>query len=327
MIDIDTVFILGAGASNPYGYPTGEALRDYICTDFYSKFPSVFDNTTLHGLKSTWITNAEQFSKIFRKSSTPSIDLFLARNHRYSEVGRLAIILSMFDAERSSKFREEIRNRNQDWYSYIYHRMTKSLIDPDSYNNFGNNKVAFVTFNYDRSLEYFFYESLRHSFSSAGDDDIVKEVKKIPILHVYGKVADLPWQINSNAALDYLEPDVDPYRRFSFDFLQKLKSNIKIIHDREQHDCSEIHERLSNAKKIFFLGFGYATENMEILQLSKVLRHKPEVYGTTLGFLEKEIETIRGAIRSGFEYSSVNILLENPRIKDMDCVTLLRNFL
>jgi hypothetical protein len=31
MIDTETVFILGAGASKPYGYPTGYELKEFIC--------------------------------------------------------------------------------------------------------------------------------------------------------------------------------------------------------------------------------------------------------------------------------------------------------
>ena len=30
MITEETLFILGAGASNPYGFPTGKELRSYI---------------------------------------------------------------------------------------------------------------------------------------------------------------------------------------------------------------------------------------------------------------------------------------------------------
>lgn len=325
MIDIDTVFILGAGASRPYGYPTGRKLRDYICTDFNTLFPNILKNSTLPGLKAQIVSETEQFTKIFKNSSTLSIDLFLARNPHFSDIGKLAIILSIFDAERISKFREDIQKPEQDWYGYLYNRMTDSLNEPNSYINFGNNKVTFITFNYDRSLEYFFYESLKNSFNSAPDDKIVEELKKIPIFHVYGKITDLPWEGNTNNGIDYLEPDDEPYRRFGFDFLQKLKSNIKIVYEIEQHDCSAILDKISDAKRIFFLGFGYASENLEILSLHNTLRNDQLIYGTALGFLEKEIEDIRSSLRLNFE--GPTLLLQNPRIRDVDCVRLLREFL
>lgn len=36
MITKDTVFVLGTGASAPYGYPVGTGLTDDICLDFIS---------------------------------------------------------------------------------------------------------------------------------------------------------------------------------------------------------------------------------------------------------------------------------------------------
>ena len=325
MIDIDTVFILGAGASKPYGYPTGDGLRKYICSNFTNRFSDIFRRTTLSGLKATWASKADQLARIFNKSSTPSIDLFLTRNSRFSDVGKLAIILSIFDAERASKFREESKMPNHDWYTYLFHRMSKTLIDPESYKKFSNNKVTFITFNYDRSLEQFFYESLVNSFSSARDNEIVEETKKIPIFHVYGKITDLQWESKSDTAIEYLSADEDPYRRFGFDFLQTIKSNIRLIHERNNNDCSAIHDKLSSAKRIFFLGFGYASENFDALNINSTLSHEQQIFGTALDYLNKEIEDVKASISANFELKSP--LLNNPRILDTDCVTLLREYL
>jgi len=38
MITQQTVFILGAGASAPYGYPTGAGLKDIICDEISELF-------------------------------------------------------------------------------------------------------------------------------------------------------------------------------------------------------------------------------------------------------------------------------------------------
>lgn len=326
MIDIETVFILGAGASNPYKYPTGKELSNYICSTFKSQFPEILSRENITPTVGKLSYDADKFSKIFEDSTTPSIDLWLARNPNFSDIGKLAIILSIFDAERKSKFREDIEP-GQDWYSYLYHRMTNSLIDPDSYKNFRNNKVTFITFNYDRSLEHFLYESLGSSFRSASEREIFEELNEIPIYHVYGKITDLPWESHSNiaTAIDYLKPDDDPYLRFSIDFLQKLTINIKIVHEREQHDCSEIHDKISSAERIFFLGFGYAQENLEILQIGKTLNDDQAIFGTALGFRAKEIKDIRKSITSSFKFKAEGY--ENPRIKDVNCVTLLREYL
>lgn len=41
MIEQNAVFILGAGASVPYGYPTGQGLRADICKDFEKRIVSL----------------------------------------------------------------------------------------------------------------------------------------------------------------------------------------------------------------------------------------------------------------------------------------------
>ena len=328
MIDIETVFILGAGASNPYNYPTGEELRKYICSTFKSKFHNIIsggeENITYQIGNLSY--NADKFSRNFEDSTTPSIDLWLARNPNFSHIGKLAIILSIFDAERDSKFREDIES-NQDWYSYLYRRMTSSLVDPDSYKNFRNNNVTFITFNYDRSLEHFLYESLNNSFRSAPGKEILHELNETPIYHVYGKIADLPWEsdIDIDTAVRYLKPDKDPYLEFTFSHLEKLKNNIEIVYEREQSDYSKIHDKISSAKRIFFLGFGYAPENLEMLQIRETMNDDQAIYGTALGFREKEIKDIKKSITSHFKFTKESYT--NPIIEKMNCVTLLKEYL
>jgi len=40
----NTVFILGAGASKPYGYPTGQELREYICKEFQTDLQTLIND-------------------------------------------------------------------------------------------------------------------------------------------------------------------------------------------------------------------------------------------------------------------------------------------
>jgi hypothetical protein len=120
MIEQETVFILGAGASAPYGYPTGNGLRNAICQGFPKKLQkllpisqTVIPRETLRGL----IRDSGEFANTFDLSNTPSIDLFLARNPRFSQVGKIAIALEILTAEGNSRFGENVE-KGQDWYSY-----------------------------------------------------------------------------------------------------------------------------------------------------------------------------------------------------------------
>ena len=101
------------------------------------------------------------FASRFRKSSNKSIDLFLARNPSLVTVGKLAISLEILKSEIASKFREEIDNPALDWYSYLFDRFTDTFLDKDKF-TISDNKVSFITFNYDRSLEHFLIESLTY---------------------------------------------------------------------------------------------------------------------------------------------------------------------
>ena len=41
MIETPTLFVLGAGASKPYGYPTGPELRSEIVPTLFHGFPII----------------------------------------------------------------------------------------------------------------------------------------------------------------------------------------------------------------------------------------------------------------------------------------------
>lgn len=169
MIGPETLFILGAGASKPYGFPTGGELRAYICKEFPKHFaPIVRRGTkTVSQRQKELIGSAEEFAEIFKHSSIPSIEQFLALNPELSDIGKIASVSSILRFERSSRFRGDMESPSQDWYSFLYRRMTEGFSSPDSYRKSGENGVSFITFNYDRSLEDFLFVSLTNSFWQA----------------------------------------------------------------------------------------------------------------------------------------------------------------
>lgn len=311
MITEETVFILGAGASKPYNYPTGHELRLNICRNFVKdikEYAGQIDELQLEKL----VFEASKFTESFLNSSTPSIDLFLERNQNYSILGKIAIVINILKAEHNSNLHLD---NDQDWYSYIFHRMTNDLTAPDSYNYFGSNKVTFITFNYDRSLEHFFYESLSNSFSSIPKENIVKQLKQIPICHVYGELDKLPWQ----------EGKIKYKANKNFQTIMFMKDNIKIIQEREKEPIREIELALRNAKKIFFLGFGYAEENLEVLRIPNLINiDNKRTYGTALGLFDNEIDKIRRFLSEKYRN---NASYTNPKIESCDCLTLLRKYL
>jgi len=165
MIDKKTLFILGAGASCPYGYPSGSHLREYICLSTnrpVKELVQAIDSEKGFG----------NFRKKFEDSSTKSIDLFMARNPKLAPVGKCIIAYEIFIAESRSQFRERAEREQErrkcwqgdmtserllqrndfqggDWYSYLFDRLTVGLGGKEDLPDFSEGKVSFVTFNYD----------------------------------------------------------------------------------------------------------------------------------------------------------------------------------
>jgi hypothetical protein len=177
---------------------------------------------------------------------------------------------------------------SQDWYSLLFNRMISTLKGPDDYIRFRNNKVRFITFNYDRSFEYFLHDSFIHAFfEKLGEylnkqeyEEILKQIP-YPIIHVYGKVDEIELHGGGVYKND----------NYSFDAIERLSKNIHVIGEERQNSSKEeIPNLFTEYKRIFFLGFGYAGENLEALDIPEVLNSKHKIYGTAQGKTESEIK-------------------------------------
>ncbi len=349
MIDKKTVFVLGAGASCPYGYPSGARLRESICFNqgFWPSYSAYLrDNRSVQGVKEERLGKVDEFRQTFEKSSFKSIDVFIANNPKLAETGKYVIAYEIFRVEHESCFREYAKQlkdiytaralsierltiddlwrreafQGGDWYFYIYNRLVEGLIGGNVLPNFSNGNLAFITFNYDRSLEQFLYEALRNSFTEVSEDDIVKTLKKLEIIHVYGQIAPLKWQ-NPNEYVDYKHP-IDE------SLLQLIANNIRTIYEEKEHpELMEAQNLLKQAEQIFFLGFGYAPENMEILGLPLLISPSCLVYGTAFNSIEDERYRINSYVHDKRQKRGSYAALTKVESGDIDCLMLLRKYL
>lgn len=316
MIEEQTVFILGAGASWPYGLPIAKELRTQICFKFADRIKMLVSSRDQSKAEDMY-QEALEFTNAFYKSSDSSIDLWLMKNEKFSPFGKHAIISMILQGEHDGDFREKAPHPNQDWYKYLWKRMTDTLINKDDYERFSENKVDFITFNYDRSLEQFFFESLVYGFLNNYEDVsiAIEELNKRRIIHVYGKIAPLDWQFR---------PESLSYGANSDNlWLSKYNNNIKII--REAENTKEVEDAISlieKARRIFFLGFGYAKENLDLLKLPQILKRGVNVYGTAYGLTTNEILKIKNIFRPILDTD-----LKYIHIEEMDSLMLLRQFL
>jgi len=317
MIEQNTVFILGAGASCPYKYLSGRELRKDICYNFRTNYKTFvlqpWQNQANLQVVGSDIDLVDEFITQFYKSSTPSIDLFLSRNPKLEDLGKKAILLSMFQSEQKSHFREELDDEKHDWYMYLFTELTRDFISSDSC-EISKNKISFITFNYDRSLEHFLFESLINSFSEMTPDGIKTDLRKIPFLHMYGQIAPLPWQDKNNGIsyqkqLSEFEPAL-------------LTDNIRVIYDDrskiEDKTIVKAWELIKTAKQLFFLGFGYAKENMQLLRIPEILNHKQMIFGTAMKYTEREINGLKAIFRKKEVYTD---------FREIDCRAMLRECL
>ncbi len=316
MIKEQTLFILGAGASVPYGYPTGKALRLKIIQDTEMLIRKYFSHI-YEDQKQSILT----FIKAFKYSSDFMIDYFLATREEFKDLGKLAIFLNILNAEENhrDKFRENSNDKDDDWLSYIFNRVYQNALKKEDYKLLGQNKINFVTFNYDRTLEHFFLESMVNKFGIS-NEEALKEFNQIEVHHVFGRLPELQ---SENGFFYYGSPQLTTVRN-----LYKA-GNIKTLHERDNIEKEIIFDLIREAKRIFFLGFGYANENLQLLKLHNNIFEKKEIYGTAYMMNENEIEkAIQNMRLKEIKIPGIaDFQLEKPKLINKKSLELLRSFL
>jgi len=262
MIKTPTVLILGAGASMPYYFPSGEEL-------FYAIYNNLKNGPNKRALlislgfpeDLTW-----GFINSLFASGKSSVDEFLEHRPEFLDVGKAAIALELIKYENEDHlFGEEIQNQN--WYKYLFGALNTS------FEEFGENKISIITYNYDRSLEHFLITALQKSYGKT-EIECAAELQKIPIIHLHGKLGRLPWQGSNSRKYD---PDIKP------EMVEVAYKSIKIIYEgiHDDIDFKHAHEILQKAKYIYFLGFGYNKTNLGRLNINSW--SGPAIFGSSKG--------------------------------------------
>ncbi len=156
MITTPTVLVLGAGASYPYGFPTGVDLKRLICEQFSTTRAVASQLLGCLNPEGTKFAPDEfsKFREAFLKSGQPSVDAFLERRPEFLDVGKLAIAFCLMPFEKEENLYYPDPSRGGDWYEYLSVKLNSS------FEEFGQNKLSIITFNYDRSLEQYLLNSL-----------------------------------------------------------------------------------------------------------------------------------------------------------------------
>lgn len=281
MIETPTVFILGAGASIPYGYPSGDKLRNEICKDLLN--PSLHCGKELinNGFSKEEIL---EFRNSFYYSGKSSIDAFLEYRTEFIDLGKQVISRFLIPHESINNL---FKPGDGKWYDYFYNRLNTS------FDEFDQNEFSVITFNYDRSFEQFLFTALKNSYGIS-DKECASKLNKIPIIHVHGKLDDLNWQDSNGRPYDNKLDSAG-------EFLKRSAKGIKIVHEdiADSKSFKTAHQLLENSDKIQFLGFGYNKTNLERLKIFEFTNKN--IAGTCLGLEDAEKGYVNNLFNRSFK--------------------------
>jgi len=219
-----------------------------------------------HGVDASEVTQekCEGFASALMNSGHASIDAFLNSNdHKpgYQAIGKAAIAQVLLGYEKRKMY-----GNDDDWLSYLFVNMLDGVNTPDAL--LRNNRISFVTFNYDRFLEGWLYTKIQNSFG-IDDGEALAILRGIPIFHVYGMLGEYPnREVQDGQA-----------------WIRASKSIRTIYEIQRDHDIlRQAKLSLEFARTICLLGFGFHRENIDILDLPKylmALRDSGKVYATS----------------------------------------------
>lgn len=253
---------------------------------------------------------ATDFIECFQKSRIQSIDRWLSLNGSYKDIGKLAIVNAIVKREHPKRMVFEGKDKSLDWFSILFNEMMVGIAKPE---HFAYHRVGFITFNYNRVFEHLFYESFRNAFSNVPLEEISRILSTIPILHVYGCIDEPPWRKEKYKYGDsYTLPYFDEAR-------MRIKTVGESVATYGHMELGKGHLLLRSAKRIFFLGFGYDSQNLELLgipQRFEGISQPPAILGTGQGLFQEEILSIQ--LKLGRSLAAA--------VKACDCAELLRKY-
>ena len=236
MITTPTVFVLGAGASNTYGFPLGAKLTQNIYITLKESRGPGSDYMLLKEIGFSQ-NDINKFADDLEKSNLPSVDTFLMRKPQFMDLAKHAIAIELVKKEHQ----HELLQRDR-WYFYLYNRINN---EPDK---LIKQKISFVTFNYDRSLEQFLYLSIKHGNNNITDEQIKKIITELNIIHVHGHIGFLPWQSSKSREYSNIR---------NAEIIKIAAENIKLIPEKQElnPEFDQANTKLRLAERVYFLRF------------------------------------------------------------------------
>ncbi len=281
MIQKSTVFVLGAGASRAFGYPSGLELCELLAApDLQGGRTGPLQTLLQSGYAEP---DVRAFAEALRLSGRLSVDAFLEHRSEFLAIGKAAIAAALIPSEDRLKLFQRTNGR-QSLYDYIWAKLNAKPED------FHRNQVAFVTFNYDRSLEEYLTIAIQNSYGLTAED-AAHLLTAIPILHVHGTLGAHP---------AFSKERTRPYQPIADSAALELATRtVRIIHEPEDVSAGfqDARNAMSMCEQVVFLGFGYDPTNLGRLKVREIPQRVAN-YGTSLGLTQLE----RSAVAQAFDH-------------------------
>ena len=314
-MDKTIALVLGAGASAWLEFPLGGTLRNRILNLVDHERFSFAVNT---GLYSFGEHELKIFINEFKKSQMNSIDSFLARRREYTDIGKAAIAAILLEAEsQNDLFSHESKDN---WYRYLLNRLSS-----ETWNELDFSQLKIVTFNYDRSLEFYLKGSLQHAYGKT-IEEVEEKLSQLEIIHVYGSLGSA-----FKTDQDFLTYGA----KLESEIVLKSSKNLRVIPEGRDSDpvLNQARELLTQADAIAFLGFGFDSINIKRLDAEKTCcrqislngnRFERYIAATTMGLKASEILKIANLLQALLDHGPT---LPPTGFESSTCLNLLRETL
>lgn len=297
MFEEETVFILGAGASWHYGYPTGAELIEEVkrmarsmCLawrkfniDDYRYRPEYFSsmkNLSMEEARQKFVEQCEDLYRRLIEANPVSIDSFLNKNKGVNEIGRIVISYIILSREQKSFDSEELdgsgykklpgddlKREGKDWQRYFLEAITNGC---DEATDLSKNNVNVITFNYDVSFENRLFRGLE-SLELFEHECKKKFYESEFVHHVYGKVRSNGFENREYGTFAIGSEGESATEAQMLDRAWKASTDIRIIGD-EREVNQDVVDLLTCANRVFILGYGFNHENNVLLDLDQSLK-------------------------------------------------------
>jgi len=317
---INTVFIIGAGASHEINMPLGDQLKKQISEllTWDSKEISIAAQQTpkknvfqaielFHTGKITrnyqqLIQGDNTFEWVKTLLLAESIDNFI-NNHRDNNdlvvCSKIGIIQAIFQAERESKIYDCITKRILDEKSIeftelensYYVALWKKLIEGCLYKELLERlkQITFIVFNYDRSLEYFLFNIIKEYYQ-VDEKEAARTINEMNIIHPYGQIGMLDCLSGEGVSYGSM---LTPEKIFTL--VPKIRTFTETV-NHEDETYKRMYKAIIESERLIFLGFAYHAQNLQLLfpqkfsrdnlnfrEKNSTSRNPLEIYGTCYG--------------------------------------------